>query len=121
METDPRRTLGRYGEEVAANYLTARGWRVVDRNWRRREGELDLVARPDPGTLVFVEVKTRSGDACGLPEEAVTPRKVARLRRLAGAWMEAHGERAAVRIDVIAVTTGGAAGRSLRHIEAVGE
>jgi putative endonuclease len=110
--------LGRYGEEVAANYLTARGWRILGRNWRCREGELDLVAQPDPATVVFIEVKTRSRDSCGLPEEAVTPRKLARLRRLAGAWLQEHGlPGQSARIDVVAVTTGGKSGRSLKHIQ----
>jgi putative endonuclease len=126
MGTDTRRVLGWYGEEVAANFLTAQGWRVLERNWRCAQGELDLVALPEPGTVVFVEVKTRSGDAAGPGEEAVTPRKLARLRRLAASWMDEHrdgwppGRRPrATRIDVIAVSTGGRRGRSVTHFEGV--
>ncbi|MDR1186308.1 MAG: YraN family protein, partial [Bifidobacteriaceae bacterium] len=104
----------------AAAFLRLKGWRVVDRNWRCRGGELDLVAQADPDTLVFVEVKTRSGDHCGVPAAAVTARKLARLRRLAAAWLAAHDLHAAVvRIDVVAVTTGGPAGRSVQHLQGV--
>ncbi|MDR2382151.1 MAG: YraN family protein [Bifidobacteriaceae bacterium] len=121
MTREDRRELGRYGEEVAASYLTACGWRIVARNWRCRHGEVDLVAQPDAETVVFVEVKTRSGDACGMGEEAVTPVKLARLRRLAALWLEQEAARPLTqRIDVIAVNTGGGRGRSLRHYQAVG-
>jgi putative endonuclease len=121
VANDPRRALGRYGESVAAAYLTLKGWQLEDRNWRCDLGELDLVGQPDPDTLVFVEVKTRSSDRCGTPQAAVDPRKLARLRRLAAAWLAAHDHHAeVVRIDVIAVTVGGPAGRSIEHLEGVG-
>ncbi|MDR2565774.1 MAG: YraN family protein [Bifidobacteriaceae bacterium] len=121
MATNSRQSLGRYGESVAAAYLTLKGWKLLDRNWRCQVGELDLVAQPDPDTLVFVEVKTRASDRCGTPEAAVTERKLARLRQLAAAWLAAHDRHAdVVRIDVVAVTTGGAAGRSIQHLEGVG-
>ncbi|MDR0626481.1 MAG: YraN family protein [Bifidobacteriaceae bacterium] len=115
-----RRALGRYGEAVAAAFLTLKGWKLLDRNWRTREGELDLVAQADPRTLVFVEVKTRRSVVCGVPAAAVTAEKLARLRRLAAAWLVSHDHHAeVVRIDVIAVTTGTAAGRAIEHIEGV--
>ena len=105
--------LGRRGEAIAARFLVSRGLAIVDRNWRCPQGEIDLVAR-DRTELVFVEVKTRSRVAFGHPLEAVTATKLARLRRLAAAWCEAHprldpGERHLIRIDaigVIAPTTG---------------
>ncbi|MDR3106962.1 MAG: YraN family protein [Bifidobacteriaceae bacterium] len=116
---DPRRELGRYGEDVAAVFLTLKGWEVLDRNWRCRGGELDLVARPSPATLVFVEVKTRTDNRCGTPAAAVTATKLARLRRLAAAWLAAHNHHAdQVRIDVVAITAG-PAGRSIEHLEGV--
>ena len=77
----PRRSLGgRRGEQLAADWYVARGYQVVARNWRCREGELDLVRRADAGELVFCEVKTRSSDRFGVPAEAVTPAKQRRLR-----------------------------------------
>ena len=96
--------LGPHGERIAAAFLTDAGLRVLDRNWRCRDGEIDVVAR-EPGVLVFVEVKTRSGGAFGSPAEAVTATKARRLRRLAQQWLAAErppGE-AELRFDVVSV------------------
>jgi putative endonuclease len=78
--------LGRYGEEVAAAHLVAAGLTIVARNWRCREGEVDIVAL-DGDVLVMCEVKTRRGVGFGTPLDAVTPAKAARLRRLALRWL----------------------------------
>ena len=96
--------LGRRGEDEAAAYLTALGWRIVDRNWRCASGEIDIVAL-DGGELVIVEVKTRSGRGYGHPLEAVDLQKLTRLCVLAGAWRRAHrGVRArTTRIDLLGV------------------
>ncbi|TXK17042.1 YraN family protein [Homoserinibacter sp. GY 40078] len=95
--------LGRRGERIAERHLTARGFRVLARNWRCRHGELDLVMR-DGESLVFVEVKTRASTLFGHPFEAITPAKLARLRRLAGLWREEHpGEPGRMRIDAVSV------------------
>lgn len=95
--------LGRRGEELAARYLTGRGYRILDRNWRCRLGEIDIVAERS-GTVAVVEVKTRSSTAYGHPFDAITPAKAARLRRLAVAWCDA-AQRAprTLRVDAIAV------------------
>ncbi len=79
--------LGRYGEELAAQHLTAAGMVVLARNWRCAQGELDLVARDVDGTVVFVEVKTRAGTGFGEPAEAVGRVKARRLRVLACQWL----------------------------------
>ena len=81
-----RIALGRWGEDVAVRHLEAAGYEVLARNWRCREGELDVVVRRGR-EIVFVEVKTRSSIAFGEPAEAVTPRKAARLRVLAARWL----------------------------------
>ena len=95
--------LGRRGEAIAARHLIQRGLTIVERNWRCPQGEIDLVAR-DGAELVFVEVKTRSSVAYGHPLEAITPVKLARLRRLAGAWCLAHpADPSRIRIDAVAV------------------
>jgi putative endonuclease len=100
---DHRAALGAYGERVAVRALTDAGLQVLDRNWRCREGELDVVAR-DGEALVFCEVKTRSGTGFGLPAEAVTPAKRRRLRRLAAGWLLAHDQHARdLRFDVVGV------------------
>lgn len=104
--TRARQALGAAGEDLAAAWYEARGYRVLDRNWRCREGELDLVLRRGP-TVVFCEVKTRTSLAFGSPLEAVTPRKCQRIRRLAAAWLEQSGGGAAdLRFDVAAVLDG---------------
>lgn len=111
--------VGRYGENVAAAYLDAAGWQVVDRNWRGRAGEIDIVALQGD-ELVVVEVKTRSGDGYGHPAEAVTHAKLARLRRLAAEWLDAHDLRPrSIRVDVIAVRTARRGPASVEHLPGV--
>jgi putative endonuclease len=108
VDRTDRAAVGRYGEELAARMLEGAGWVVVDRNWRGTRGELDLVAL-DGRELVVVEVKTRTGLGYGHPSEAVTPRKLARLRRLAGEWLSGRSAEAvpvrplSVRVDVVGV------------------
>jgi putative endonuclease len=98
-----RSSVGRYGEDVAVRHLGESGLQVLARNWRCDLGEIDVVAR-DGTTLVVCEVKTRSGLDYGTPLEAVTARKLARLRRLAARWLAESGEHPqAVRIDVVSV------------------
>ncbi|WP_084127207.1 YraN family protein [Demequina sp. NBRC 110054] len=112
--------VGRYGEEVAARRLTEKGWTVLACNWRCREGEIDIVAA-DGDALVVVEVKTRRGSAMGTPQEAVTARKLSRLRRLAAVWLASQDSRwPEVRIDVIAVTLPRAGAAGVEHLRAVG-
>lgn len=111
--------LGRRGEAIAARHLISRGLTIVERNWRCGQGEIDLVAR-DRGELVFVEVKTRSSTAYGHPLEAITPRKLARLRRLAGAWCLAHpGEAGDIRIDAVAIIAPRTGEVDVEHLERV--
>ncbi|ORV85285.1 hypothetical protein AWC11_20290 [Mycobacterium interjectum] len=107
-KTMTRAQLGAMGEALAVDHLTRMGWRILGRNWRCRYGELDVIAADDATrTVVFVEVKTRTGDGYGGLAYAVTPRKVWRLRRLAGLWLAGQHERwAALRIDVIGVRVG---------------
>ena len=95
--------LGAHGERIAAAYLTDAGLRVLDRNWRCRDGELDIVAR-DGDALVFCEVKTRRGTGYGEAVEAVGRDKQRRLRTLAQRWLAAHDEHAPeLRFDVVGV------------------
>lgn len=87
---DGRRETGAIGEAHAAALLEARGCRVIDRNWRCRAGELDLVVLDPAGRLRFVEVRTRTGAGFGSPAESVTLDKRRRLRRLATQWLSEH-------------------------------
>ncbi len=104
---DPRRRIGALGEEIATRHLVARGYRIVDRNFRTRWGELDIVA-VDQRTLVFCEVKTRRATVNWRdPLESVDARKRVRLRRMAGQWLAHHrgGQGlSACRFDAIGVT-----------------
>jgi putative endonuclease len=110
--------LGRAGEDRAARYLAQCGYRVIDRNWRCREGELDLVATRDD-SLVVVEVKTRRSVGFGHPFEAVDDRKRRRLWRLAMAWIAAHPAEAQgrrLRIDVIGLVGADPSEATLEHL-----
>ncbi len=99
---DGRKKLGEWGESVAAHHLEAKGYKIVARNWRCRQGEIDLVAEVGE-ELVFVEVKTRRGRAMGLPEEALTPHKSRKLLELGQLYMAAHDLDVDWRIDLVAV------------------
>lgn len=110
--------LGRAGEDRAARYFEERGYAILARNWRCREGELDLVVA-DARALVAVEVKTRRGEDFGHPFEAIDGRKRARLWRLAVAYAAAHrvhvqGRR--LRIDAIGLTGADPAHARLEHL-----
>jgi putative endonuclease len=100
---DGRRETGRRGEDVAAALVTRLGWRLVERNFRCRAGEIDVVAL-DGDTVVFVEVRTRAGPGFGTPHESVDGRKQAQVGRVARHFLSARGwhERPA-RFDVIGV------------------
>ncbi len=108
--------LGRHGERIAAAFLTDAGLQVLDRNWRCRDGELDLVAR-DGDAIVFCEVKTRRGSGFGHPVEAVTAAKQRRLRTLAQRWLAAHEEHAPfLRFDVVGVLVRGERPALVTHL-----
>jgi putative endonuclease len=105
--TQARRALGASGEQAAADWYERNGYEVVARNWRCRDGELDLVVRRGRA-FVFCEVKTRTSTAFGAPVEAVTRTKQMRLRHLAARWLDDHaGVRATeIRFDVASVLAG---------------
>ncbi|UOE45357.1 YraN family protein [Agromyces larvae] len=112
--------LGRRGEQLAVDHLVARGMVVLDRNWRCRLGEIDIVAR-DGDDTVFVEVKTRTGAGYGHPFEAITALKLARMRRLAVAWCEASGRAVGrIRLDAVAILVPGEAPALIEHLEGLG-
>ena len=111
--------LGRAGEDRAARYLESRGYVVLDRNWRIRDGEIDLVVARR-GELVVVEVKTRRGEGFGHPFEAIDDRKQHRLWRLAVAWIAAHPDQAQgrrLRLDAVAIIGPDPETGSLEHLE----
>ena len=98
-----RKNLGDSGERVAAMFLEQRGYKILERNFRTRGGEIDLVAEDVDG-LAFVEVRTRR-EGAGAPEESLTPRKRARMIAMAVEYLSRHEEYAerAWRIDFVAI------------------
>lgn len=113
-----RKLLGRQGEEAAARYLEKNSYQVLCRNYSCRLGEIDIVAR-ERETIVFVEVRSRSSDDYGLPQESVTSRKKMKLRQLAWHYLKAAGKTGAgFRFDVIALLfDGDGRVKKLEHIE----
>jgi putative endonuclease len=107
VPADERRQLGQAGEAAVADWYVANGYRILARNWRCRDGELDLIVVRSR-VVVFCEVKSRSSEAFGAPVEAVTPVKQRRIRRLAAQWLQGQTEvrPGAVRFDVAAVLRG---------------
>lgn len=121
VTVDPRPQLGRLGEQLAAEHLIRRGVQIVERNYRTRWGELDIVAY-DGRALIFCEVKTRRLTVPGRdPLESVHARKRSKVRKMAGSWLVERTDRPYaenVRFDAIGVTFD-AAGRLVRldHLE----
>ena len=110
-----RKLLGREGEDRAAKFLAKRGYRILERNYRTRSGEIDLIAL-DRGVVVFVEVKTRTSDAFGAPELAVTPKKQQRMLKAALGYMKYKKlHQVPCRFDVVAIS--GAAGPEVELIQ----
>jgi putative endonuclease len=106
MGGDERRALGCAGEDAACGELRRRGYEILARQYRTRSGEIDIVAR-DGGTLVFVEVKTRRGQAFGGGAAAVTWRKQRRMALVARQFLARHGgSDRPCRFDVVVVTPG---------------
>lgn len=95
--------LGRIGEDIAAAYLQDLDYEILDRNWRFKRVELDIVARID-STLVFCEVKTRRSNSHGIPSEAITPAKLQNIRTAALHWLTNHqSKHQGIRFDAISV------------------
>lgn len=111
-----RKYRGDRGEEAAARYLKSQGYEIIERNWRCKEGEADIIA-VDEDEIVFVEVKTRSNDGSGLPEEAVTRNKRRRYEGVALSYISENSwiRAAAVRFDVVSITLIGEDRAFLRH------
>ncbi len=96
---------GKRGEKQAADFLRGHGYQIIEENYRWRGGEIDLIAR-DGDFLVFVEVKARSSEAFGLPEEFVNVQKQHKLIRTAQRYLLQHPTKLPVRFDVVALSRG---------------
>jgi putative endonuclease len=112
--------VGEYGERLAVRHLESQGFTVLDQRWRCARGEIDIIA-VDDACLVVCEVKTRRSVGAGEPAEAVTPAKVARLRRLTAIWLgQQEVSWHEVRIDVVTVLLPASGRARLEHLRAVG-
>lgn len=112
--------LGAYGERVAARHLVEQGMVLLDRNWRCADGEIDLVLRDGP-SLVFCEVKTRSGTSYGHPLEAVDGVKTERLTRLARQWIGCHDVAFTdTRFDMVGVLRSRRGAAQVEHVRGLG-
>lgn len=109
-----KKSVGAFGERLAARYFRKKGYEVLALNWRRPYGELDLVARAPDGATVFVEVKTREvdlpklereGDYDIFPEENITARKLRQLKKAIQGYIAEHKLVGEMRIDVVALDT----------------
>jgi putative endonuclease len=110
------RSSGAWGEDLALRYLTRRGYRLVERNYRTRRGEIDLIVRNED-TLVFVEVKLRRTTGFGDPLEAVTPRKQATIRAIAVQYLADHNPSFdTLRFDVVGILAA-RDGLRIEHVE----
>jgi len=102
MVEDPRHNLGRWGEAIAADYLGSKGLSIVERGFRCRFGEIDIIAQ-NSEVLVFCEVKTRMSETFGSPQEAVSWSKQRRLTKTAGWYLNQRSWDGDLRFDVIAI------------------
>jgi putative endonuclease len=113
------RNVGNQGEEIAASYLIARGYRILERNFRCKGGEVDIIARdPVDKSLIFIEVKARRGLTYGVPQLAVTPFKQRQISKAALTWLShnrLHDTNA--RFDVIAILLHTDAAHNIEHIK----
>ncbi len=108
--------IGKAGEQLAARFLIEKGYTILERNWRFSKAEVDLIAK-DGDSLVFVEVKTRSTDYFGKPEEFVSPQKERLLAEAASVYMEQIGHQWAIRFDLISVIYRHEQDFTIEHLE----
>ena len=121
MQQMTKNELGSWGETLAATHLKEAGWSILDRNWRTRGGELDIVGfDPSRNSIVAVEVKTRRTRFAGSPQESVTYAKVQRLRGLLLSWLVQRGSfAAAITVDVIGIEVDSTGLHSISHVKDV--
>lgn len=114
--TRANKAVGAYGERVALLYLLEQGMLLLERNWRGKAGEIDIILR-DGDSLVFCEVKTRRSEIFGQPIEAIVPGKVERIRRVATQWLVEHEVLASpIRFDVLSVRPQSTGAATVEHL-----
>ena len=112
--------IGKSGEAYVTKVLQGRGYRILDRNWRIREGELDIVAESPNGVVVFVEVKSRTSVTFGDPLEGINSEKLLRIQKLALAWLATNQRLGSIyQIDVAGVLVSRSGGFTLDYREQI--
>ncbi len=106
---------GKKGEELAAKYLEDKGYEIIERNYRWKRYEIDIIVKKEP-FLVFVEVKTKTNTSYGLPEDDVTPRKASQVTAAAEEYLYESGWKKEIRFDIVAVVIKGQS-VEIEHIE----
>lgn len=115
-----RKNIGELGEAAAQKYLQEKGYKIIAQNYTSRTGEIDLIAK-EKGTLVFVEVRTKTSAKLGLPEESITREKMKRLTRLARQYMAHQKKETQSRIDLVAVELDSSSKKvhQIRHLKGI--
>lgn len=108
--------VGKEGEAVARDYLEKKGYRVITQNWRTKYGEIDLIALHQ-GVLIFIEVRTKTHERFGIPEESINTKKQSRMINNAQAYMAIHRHRGPSRIDAVCVVLGHGSPARIDHYE----
>ncbi len=108
--------IGKKGEEIAKDFLIQKGYKILEQNWRYSRAEVDIIASYQEA-LIFVEVKTRSYDYYGQPEEFVTAKKQKLISTAASAYMQANNHQWEIRFDIISILMGGKSSVKIQHFE----
>ncbi|MBE6264324.1 MAG: YraN family protein [Prevotella sp.] len=108
--------LGKWGEEVAAEFLASNGYTILERDWKDGHRDIDIIARTADETIVFVEVKTRTFDAIAKPEDAITKQKIKSIGKAANAYVKAYQLWNELRFDVITIIGNRKENAQINHI-----
>lgn len=108
--------LGKWGEEVAAEFLVSNGYTILERDWKDGHRDIDIIARTADETIVFVEVKTRTSDVIAKPEDAITKQKIKSIGKAANAYVKAYQLWNELRFDVITIIGNRKENAQINHI-----
>lgn len=108
--------LGKWGEELAAEFLASNGYTILERDWKDGHRDIDIIARTADETIVFVEVKTRTFDAIAKPEDAITKQKIKSIGKAANAYVKAYQLWNELRFDVITIIGNRKENAQINHI-----
>ena len=111
--------LGQWGEDLAAAYLQGKGYQIVERDWKSGHRDIDIIARDEAGTIVFVEVKTRRSRVFGEPEESIDFRKLQSLQQAINHYIKFHRISGKMRFDIISIVGTIGSEPEINHIKDV--